>query len=161
MRSWLLSGVCAALLLMPLTAAAVTFNVIFSGGATKPSGTITFANVGDLAPTSFLFSDNISVWTEADSVTGSWATLWNGNLPVDFLGAGAGILLTILDTVAPQGSGQDLRFIKAGASLPGPSYNSQSPGAFAYTVVPEPTTLSLVGLGMLALGLRRRRAAAH
>jgi len=161
MRSWFVSGVAAAFLVMPLGAAAATFNVIFSGAAPLPSGTITFANVGDLAPTSFSFSDGISVWTSADSITGAWATLWSGSLPVDFQGAG-GSLLSIFDTVAPNASGGDLRFIEAGLSLAGPSYNSVAPGAFSYAVVvPEPTTFSLVALGVLALGLGRRRTAAR
>jgi len=146
----------------------------FSGNATDgpATGTLQQAVAGS-AGTSY----KLSGWAGAEAN----ALMTNAEFAIDFLGGGGGLLssssLSLLPTlfvpngqpfnykqytvtgVAPAGTA----FVRARASMIGALGNPQGGGQafviddFTLRAVPEPTTLGMLGLGLMGLQIVRRR----
>ena len=134
-------------LLVAAPAHAISFSWSFSPYAgTATNGTITFANVNDPAPTSFAFGVDGVTYTEADSIEGSFDTLWINGVPVV---VNNGIyLLTITDTL----SSNRVTMIDGSYGAP----DTGGYGNFAFAPLPEPSTGVLMTLGLGCLCTRPR-----
>jgi hypothetical protein len=153
-----------ALILSPVAAEAITFNVIFSDALTQQgtvftnlSGTIAYTSAGDLAPSDFFFSDGNATFTPANPISGAWDATWSGSTLKSMVTSGSIFLYD---------NGNRLVFSPAAPSLGVDSYEydtaryiSGALGQVTFTLVPEPSTFLTVALGVLGLGVRRRRAA--
>ncbi|MBW2242021.1 MAG: hypothetical protein JRH01_08530 [Deltaproteobacteria bacterium] len=138
-----------SLVLLPLVASAapVTFNVLFAGGANNPTGTITFTNVGDLSPVSLSFTRGSRTWTQADFTTGCWGVTWAGGALTGvgaggpcYIGAGFGTN----ETLGLAGTTWDVDF---GADS----------GTLSFSAVAEPATALMLASGLVGLARARRR----
>jgi hypothetical protein len=139
------SLVCLALALAGTSASGITYDVTFTGGGPIPTGSITFANVGDVVPSTYFFSDGTYIWTPPDNEVTPFAATWAGS-------ALQSVHVFVEDDALPGGGGSPLQLVDA------MTWATGSGGSGTYSLaVPEPMSAALLTLGLVGLAVQGRR----